>query len=158
MRMRAIAPLVASAFILSACATEGERNQTIGTVLGGVGGAVLGSQFGGGSGRIIATALGTLGGALLGREIVKSLTAEDQVKMVEAEEAAHATPVGETVRWNNPDSGNSGTVTPVREGRSSQTGATCREYQTTVNVDGKNEQGFGTACQQPDGSWKVTNS
>jgi surface antigen len=158
MGMRAIAPLVASAFILSACATESERNETIGTVLGGVGGAILGSQFGGGSGRIIATALGTLGGAMLGRELAKSLTTEDQAKMIEAEETAHARPVGETVRWNNPDSGNSGTVTPVREGRSAQSGATCREYQTTVNVDGKSEQGFGTACQQPDGSWKVIES
>lgn len=158
MRMRAIAPLVAAAVILSACATEGERNETIGTVIGGVGGAILGSQFGGGSGRIVATALGTLGGALLGREFAKSLTAEDQVAMVEAEKSAHAAPVGETVRWSNPESGNSGTVTPVREGRSSQTGATCREYQTTVNVDGRSEQGFGTACQQPDGSWKVVNS
>lgn len=158
MRMRAIAPLVASAFILSACVTEGEENQTLGTIIGGVGGAVLGSQFGGGSGRIIATALGTLGGALLGRELGKSLDAKDKAKMVEAEDIAHASPVGETVRWSNPDSGNSGTVTPVREGRSSQTGTTCREYQTTVSVDGKNEEGFGTACQQADGSWKVIDS
>ncbi|MDG2269863.1 MAG: hypothetical protein P8M28_05545 [Alphaproteobacteria bacterium] len=46
----------------------------------------------------------------------------------------------------------------MREGKSTQTGATCREYQTTVSVDGKEQGDFGTACQQPDGSWKVIKS
>ena len=153
-----IATLVAATFILSACVSDGEENQTIGTIVGGVGGAIIGSQFGGGSGKIIATALGTLGGALLGREVGKSLDAADKAEMQKAEVQAHTAPVGETVRWDNPESGNSGTLTPVREGRSTQTGATCREYQTTVMVDGKQEESFGTACQQADGSWKVTNS
>ena len=29
-----------------------------------------------------------------------------------------------------------------------------REYQTTVVVGGKNVPAYGTACLQPDGSWK----
>ena len=31
----------------------------------------------------------------------------------------------------------------------------CREFTQTIEVGGKKEEGYGTACQQPDGSWKV---
>lgn len=31
----------------------------------------------------------------------------------------------------------------------------CREYTETVTVAGKKQQGYGTACMQEDGSWKV---
>jgi hypothetical protein len=31
----------------------------------------------------------------------------------------------------------------------------CREFQTTVVIDGRPERAFGTACLQPDGSWAV---
>lgn len=31
----------------------------------------------------------------------------------------------------------------------------CREYTKTINVGGRTQQGYGTACLQPDGSWEV---
>lgn len=37
------------------------------------------------------------------------------------------------------------------------TGQYCREYQSTVRVDGHYENSYGTACQQPDGSWRIAN-
>ena len=157
MRMKTTVATVAVAFLLTAC-TAGNEKETAGTVLGGVGGAVLGSQIGGGSGRLIATALGTLAGALIGNQIGQGLDKVDKLEMHKAEAQAHIAPVGQTIVWNNPDTGNSGTVTPVRDGRSSGTGAYCREYQTTVTVGGKKQDAYGTACQQPDGSWKVIDS
>jgi len=33
----------------------------------------------------------------------------------------------------------------------------CREFQTTIVVDGRPEQAHGTACMQPDGTWQVVN-
>ena len=33
----------------------------------------------------------------------------------------------------------------------------CREYQSTITVDGKEQPTFGTACKQPDGSWRLIN-
>jgi hypothetical protein len=39
-------------------------------------------------------------------------------------------------------------VKPVASG-------TCQPYTTTVTVDGKKHQVSGTACRQPDGSWRV---
>src|SRR5258705_13201104 len=32
----------------------------------------------------------------------------------------------------------------------------CREFTTTVTVGGQPQQAFGQACQQPDGSWQIT--
>jgi hypothetical protein len=34
-------------------------------------------------------------------------------------------------------------------------GQYCREYQSTVIVGGRPQPGYGTACLQPDGSWRV---
>ena len=48
-------------------------NGAVGTVVGGAGGAVLGSAFGGGT---LGTLLGGLGGALLGRNLDKRHTSE----------------------------------------------------------------------------------
>jgi surface antigen len=157
MQRKALASLAAAALIVAACTNDAGQKQTAGTVIGGVAGAVLGSRVGGGSGRLIATAVGTLAGAMIGSEIGRSLDRADQLAMTQAEQRAHTAPIGEKVVWNNPDSGNSGYVTPIRDGRSSQTNAYCREYQTTVVIDGREQSAFGTACQQPDGSWKVVN-
>jgi len=33
--------------------------------------------------------------------------------------------------------------------------ANCRQFQTMVTIDGKRQQAVGTACQQPNGSWRV---
>lgn len=49
---------------------RGERaSGTLGTIAGGVVGGVAGNQVGGGSGRTIATVVGAVGGALIGRTI-----------------------------------------------------------------------------------------
>jgi surface antigen len=32
----------------------------------------------------------------------------------------------------------------------------CREYTGTVTIAGKPQQAFGTACRQPDGTWRIT--
>jgi surface antigen len=130
--------------------------ENVGTVLGGVAGAVIGAQFGGGTGRVAAAAAGTLVGAFVGREIGKSMTRADQAAANRAQTQAQTAPVGQQISWSNPESGNSGTVTPVREGRDTA-GNQCREYRTTVTVGGKQEEAYGTACRQPDGSWKVVN-
>jgi surface antigen len=31
----------------------------------------------------------------------------------------------------------------------------CREYQSTAVIDGRPQATFGTACLQPDGSWRI---
>jgi outer membrane lipoprotein SlyB len=46
-------------------------NSTTGAVLGGLGGALVGNQFGKGSGNALATGVGAIGGAIAGSEIAK---------------------------------------------------------------------------------------
>lgn len=55
------------------------NKETAGTVLGGIGGAVIGAQFGGGVGQLMTTAAGALGGAYLGNQAGKSLDKSDQM-------------------------------------------------------------------------------
>lgn len=153
MNTRTIAALLVTALIVGGCA-QGKEKESVGTVLGGVAGAILGSQVGGGSGRIIATAVGTLAGAFVGNQIGAGLDKADQAAMVKAEQRAQTAPIGEKVTWNNPDSGNRGSVTATRDGTAAN-GQYCREYQHTVVIDGKEENAYGTACRQPDGSWKI---
>lgn len=35
--------------------------------------------------------------------------------------------------------------------------AYCREYQKTLMIGGQPQPGYGTACMQPDGTWKAIN-
>ena len=130
--------------------------QTVGTGAGAVAGGLLGSQVGGGSGRLWATGAGVLLGALVGSEIGQSLDRADKAYMQQAQQNAYSAPVGETIRWNNPESGNSGTYTVTKDGTSTA-GRYCREYQQTVAVGGKQQSAYGTACQQPDGSLEIVN-
>ena len=142
---------------LGACQTnEWGQKQTVGTGLGAVVGGLAGSQIGSGSGRDIAIGAGVLLGALAGSEVGRSLDRADQLYMQRAQTQALSAPVGETIYWNNPESPNSGSYKTVRDGVKSS-GEYCREFQQTITVDGREQSAYGTACQQPDGSWKIVN-
>jgi surface antigen len=50
--------------------------------------------------------------------------------------------------------------TPVQPQQSSPPEQTtqdqyCREFQRDIIIDGKPERAYGTACLQPDGTWKI---
>ena len=149
-----IAALIASTLSLSGCASDAGPNQTGGALLGAGLGALLGSQFGRGNDRLAMTAIGTLAGAAIGSNIGKRLDDVDRQRMREAEVRAYDAPIGEKIIWNNANSGHSGTVIPVKEGRRTD-GAYCREFQSDIVVGGQHEKGYGTACRQQDGSWKI---
>jgi surface antigen len=95
-----------------------------------------------------------IGGALLGGLAGNLLDQRDKRLAAEAQQRALETaPSGKSVSWTNPDTGNSGAVTPVRTFQSG--GAYCREFQNTVTIGGNQEKAYGTACRQPDGSWRI---
>jgi len=154
-KLKIAALAVAGALSLTACEGAGGK-ETVGTLLGAAGGALLGAQVGSGDGQILAAIGGGLAGAFLGNQIGKSLDKADQAYAEQASQQASTAPIGETVAWNNPDSGNSGTITPQRDGYDTA-GNYCREYQTTVTINGQKQRAYGTACRQPDGSWVVVN-
>lgn len=156
MKKFALIPMVLAALSLTACETmQGRGNKEL---IGGGSGAILGglagSQIGSGSGQLWATGAGVLLGALVGSEIGRSLDKADQAYLNQANYQAQSAPIGETVTWNNPESGNYGSVTPVRDGYSSG-GRYCREYQQSISVGGRQETAYGTACQMPNGDWEI---
>lgn len=156
MKKSIISLLLVSALTLGACESMNGMGtkQTIGTGSGAILGGLAGSQIGGGSGRLWATGAGVLLGALVGSEIGKSLDNADRAYMQQANQRALSSPMGQQISWNNPDSGNYGYVTPVNDGRDAG-GNYCREYTQTIYVGGRQETGTGTACQQPDGTWRI---
>jgi len=156
MKLRVVIAAGAIALTVAACENSslGGTKQTIGTLGGAAAGGLFGAQFGSGSGQLAATAAGALLGAFIGSEIGRTMDEVDRQRAEVAYQRATTAPVGETITWNNPNSGNSGTVTPTREGQSS-TGAYCREFQQTVIIGGKEEEAYGVACRQPDGAWEI---
>ena len=148
---------------LAACAPAEQRNPgsfgdanktTAGTLLGGAAGGLIGSQIGHGSGRFVAIVAGTLLGGFAGHQVGESLDEADVTYARQAQQRAYAAPIGQQITWSNPQSGNAGTITPRRDGTDSA-GNYCREFQSTVTVAGKSDQAYGTACRQPDGTWKI---
>ena len=148
---------LAGTLALAGCNTTNTGpKEGIGTLGGAVLGGLAGSNIGGGKGQLWATGAGALLGAYLGGNIGRSLDRADRQYMGAAEDQAQTAPIGETISWNNPESGNYGTITPVRDGTTSD-GEYCREFQQTIYVGGQQETGYGTACRQPDGTWRIVN-
>lgn len=151
-----ISALIVSMALVSAPSMAGQK-QTLGTILGGGAGALLGSQVGSGKGQMVGVAVGALLGAGLGNTVGKSLDTADQAAMSQTmNQGMESAPSGQTVAWKNPDSGHAGTYTP-QPAYQTNTGQYCREFQQTIVIGGKEEKAFGTACRQPDGSWQTQN-
>ncbi len=156
MKRYLIAPLLAGSLVLSGCAEMEQRpGETIGALVGAGVGLLLGSKVGNGTGKSLAIGLGALAGAWAGSQLGKAL---DEADLAKAEEVAQGTlednATGETSGWNNPDSGNSGTITPTSDYKNND-GEDCRDFESTVTVDGKTEAAQGRACRQNDGSWLI---
>ena len=97
---------------LAGCQSGGPK-QEFGTLAGAIAGGLAGSQIGDGDGKLVAVGVGTLIGAALGGEMGASLDKADQLYAERtAQNALEHSPSGSAVAWSNPDSGNSGTVTP----------------------------------------------
>jgi len=135
--------------------TGGISKQDIGTVGGGVLGALAGSTIGGGRGRLVSTAAGAILGGFVGSSIGKSLDQADAAYANQAaQNALENSQPGQSLPWRNPKSGNSGTIVPENYYRTDD-GTYCREFQQTIVVGGERQSAYGRACRQPDGSWKI---
>jgi len=143
--------LLLSFISISLTSCSNLTKQDVGTLSGGVVGGVIGSQFGGGSGKLVAIGLGTLAGALVGGSVGKSM---DQVDQMKTQSALETQAVGQPAYWTNNKTGANYTVTPTRNVEV-KGNPYCREYRTTAIISGKTQTVYGTACRQRDGSWKI---
>lgn len=67
--------------------------------------------------------------------------------------ALETTRSGTVTQWQNPDGGTVETIVPKPAFQSG--GTVCREFTKTVTIGGTQQQAYGTACRQPDGTWKL---
>jgi surface antigen len=141
--------LGATASLLIACSTAPAK-QDQGMIIGAIAGGILGHQVGGGSGQVLATMVGTVAGAAIGGSIGRTM---DDYDRMHASAALENVRTGVPSTWVNPDTGYNYRMTPTGT-YDSGTGP-CREYTLDATIGGRTEQIYGTACRQPDGSWKV---
>ncbi|HEY9079740.1 RT0821/Lpp0805 family surface protein [Magnetovibrio sp.] len=143
---------------LGACSWNESRSQTLGGVLGGIAGAVVGSKLGKGTGRGVTTVIGATLGAMWGQDIAKGLSDADKMysQRTTQDTLEYGKP-GERAVWSNPDSGNSGTVT-ADEPYTNDDGQGCRQFETTVNVEGDERTATGTACRNAAGEWQIVDT
>jgi surface antigen len=151
--MKLLVAMIVLVFFCTACETAGPKT-AIGGATGAAAGGLIGHAAGGGTAGIVG---GVLLGGLLGGAIGNALDQRDQeLALQAAQNSFESSRTGTQSTWRNPDSGNSGTITPTRTYESAG-GQYCREYQQTVTVGGETQDAYGTACRQPDGSWQVVN-
>ena len=141
--------------LLTGCA--GTYNKaTTGAALGALTGSALAYGLGKDSSKknlwLIA---GDASGGLIGNNIGAKLDERDRLLLGQTfQNTMETAPTNQVGGWSNPDSGNSGTVTPTQTMMSANN-QPCREFNTTVNIGGELSQAYGTACRQSDGSWKI---
>lgn len=140
---------IATSVLLVGCQASKE---TIGQATGAVAGGVLGNQFGGGSGRVAATIVGALAGGILGGSIGRGLDERSKDAALAAEyNALERGAPGQPVAWQ----GSGGTHGRVVPQQTYQVGSqNCRRYTHTIFIDGRPQEASGTACRNPDGTWR----
>lgn len=138
----------ALAMQMTACGTTQEEQ---GEIIGGVVGGVIGAQIGEGRGRTAAIIIGTMAGSMIGRQIGQTMDQNDRMYTAQTLNSART---GESTTWTNPDNGNVYEVTPTRTFETES--GPCREFTLDATVGGQpGQEVYGTACLQPDGSWKL---
>ena len=140
---------ISSLIFLHGCetTTHAQEGEVIGAVIGGV----IGAQIDDGDTRTAAIILGTIADSMIGRHIGQSM--DDTDRMMTAR-SLNDSRTGEPTTWVNPDTGYEYTVTPTRTFEESS--GPCREFQLDATVGGRTDQDvYGTACLQADGSWLV---
>ena len=145
--------------VYAECNQGGMGNkEIIGTLAGAALGGLVGSQFGGGTGNKIAIGAGVVAGGFLGNKIGSALDCKDQQYHYDTTQSALETrKTGQASTWSNPDTGHAGSVTPTKTYTTAD-GMPCRDFTQTIYVEGKYEEVKGSACRQPDGTWKPISS
>jgi surface antigen len=152
MRKLCTVAAVSAALLLAACGPDARKADT-GLAVGAVAGGLLGNQFGRGTGRVVATAAGAVIGGIVGSEIGRSMDKQDRILAQQAETRAFEQGrSGERISWRNPDNGRYGEVIPDRPYKRGY--EDCRDFSHTIYIDGRPQSMRGTACRNPDGSWR----
>ena len=149
---KGVALLALVGLLASGCASAKDNPKT---TIGAAGGATAGGLIAAAATSNPAAIAGAvILGGLFGGAIGNRLDQRDkELAMKQAQLSLETSKTGQGKTWQNPDSGNSGTITPTRTYQESD-GTTCREYRHDVLIGDEKEQVTGTACRQADGTWR----
>lgn len=151
--------LLTASLLVTGCASTTSTpvdKEVAGAGLGGLTGALLGYGLGKGhSDKEAAIVIGAILGGVAGSKIGARMNEADRMMAGRTlTESLEYNKIGTASDWQNPDTGHSGYSTPTRTYQQAD-GSPCREFTTVVYVGGKQEEAYGTACRQADGSWRV---
>lgn len=153
MRTMLGAALLVTALMVTGCGPNGPTKSDTGLAVGAVAGGIIGNQVGNGTGKVLATVAGAVVGGIVGSEIGRAMDQQDRILAQQAElDALERGNSGVARRWRNPDNGRYGEVVPSRPYRRGPDD--CRDYTHTIYIDGRPQTMRGTACRNPDGSWR----
>ncbi len=152
--MKYVIMMLVLVFAMYGCASTGQQNGKMGgAVTGGALGAIIGNAVDCKGCALIGGLLGAAAGGYVGGEIGKRMDEQDAARM---NNTINTAPTGQTVSWSNPDTSIKYDVTPTRTYREPRANDYCREVTIgQADVGGNRQEVYGTACRQPDGSWKM---
>ncbi len=159
---------------LSGCVDQyGNTNYEGGATLGGAAtGAFIGSRFGSGGASFIGGAIGALAGGAIGNQIGKRMDANARQAMNRnALYALNNGKIGQNYGWKTNNANGSFIITKEYEDDDNSKNVFydlnkniptspilyCREFTQKINIGGKIETGYGKACRQTNGDWKIVN-
>ncbi|WP_413289699.1 RT0821/Lpp0805 family surface protein [Bdellovibrio sp. HCB337] len=162
MKKQAILGTLIAATVLQTSVPAYAGKEEVGNIVGGIIGGVIGSQIGGGSGKTAATIIGAIAGSMIGGQVGRDMEEADRRALEDAQRnCLNNERVGSSVEWDGARygsrSGAHGRFTAVREGYNYRTGEYCREYESSINLYGRQERTTGIACSRADGSWYESN-
>ena len=128
------------------CATKQQTGAVAGAGAGGLAGAAVTE------GHPAGVLLGALLGAAVGSEIGRQMDEYDRER---AALILEQNQTYETAQWRNPDTGYAYRMTPVRTYEEPGYAGPCREFRMESLVGDRWQEVYGTACRQPDGSWRI---
>lgn len=115
------------------------------TVVGAVGGAVIGNRTSSPENRTVATIAGAIIGGVIGNKVGDAIDAGDRACLGHSLEVGA---IGKAVTWTNPRTRVAYRVEPVRD-----LPGGCREFRYRAGSDSK--AALMTACRKADASWEV---
>jgi surface antigen len=127
----------------------------IGAALGGL----AGGQFGHGAGQLVATGAGIAAGGAIGNEIGNEVDLESSRPYREGPVATNDNAplvyYSYTPNYVPPAEPAPPPAPGQPETYQGQDGTYCRPYSQEIRVDGQAQESYGTACLQPDGTWRI---
>lgn len=155
-----VGALVAATGLQTSVPADAQNQQAAGAILGAIAGGAVGSQIGGGNGKTAATIAGAIAGSVIGSKVGRSMDEADRRAYLAAQRECFEQSGPSSRQWRGGSRTNAyGTFRTGRVGRHYRTQQICREYSSSIHINGTVENTSGIACSNSDGSfYEVTST